>query len=245
MKTQDLLGPTISRYGMEYLGRFYATYRAITVDNKDPENKCRLILKVPALFSDQSLPNWAVPKNHRGTVNAGNKPLLPNAGEVVWVSFINGDWRYPLWEFHGWAEGEMPEELKGDDVAGTITPHGNKYIIDDKNSNVDITIVNPTDKSKSVNVKITGGKDVSVTTSEGNVDILAKAISLHNNPSYAQPALLGDSTVEVFKQLLTTLIEGKVVTKDGLAPFGPDTIARFNHIKSELNKILADIVKVE
>ena len=40
-------------------------------------------------------------------------------------------------------------------------------------------------------------------------------------------------------------MQGKVVTKDGLAPFGPDTIARFNHIKSELNKILADIVKVE
>ena len=77
------------------------------------------------------------------------------------------------------------------------------------------------------------------------MNVLAKAISLHNNPEYAQPALLGDSTVEVFKQLLTTLIEGKVVTKDGLAPFGPDTIARFNHIKSELNKILADIVKVE
>ena len=35
------------------------------------------------------------------------------------------------------------------------------------------------------------------------------------------------------------------MTKDGPVPFGPSTLSRFEHIRSEINKILADIVKVE
>lgn len=246
MKTsRNLLGETIQRYGMEYLGRFYASYRAIVVSNEDPDNKCRIKVKIPSLFNDQSLPNMAVPKGMRGTVNSGNKSLLPKLGEVVWVSFINGDWRYPIWEYHGWSAGEMPEELMGEDVSGFITPCGNKIIMDDKKSNISITIVNPEDKKKSVIVNILNGKDISVSTTEGNIDVLGNNISLHNNPKYAQPALLGNSTVEILTQLITTLQEGKVLTQMGPQNFMPDTQKRLSHIKSELDKILCDIVKVE
>lgn len=69
---------------------YYGLYRAICVDDVDPEGRKRIRLQVPQLFGDATLP-WALPC----VPSSSTTPPAPDAG--VWVTFEGGDPRYPVW----------------------------------------------------------------------------------------------------------------------------------------------------
>lgn len=119
----------IQRYGLEYIGRFYSKYRAIVVENEDPDKQGKLYIYIPSIFN--GIKAWAYPVGLYGGPNTGFKYLTPPKGATVWVTFEKGDPLYPVWEYHGWFKDQLPEELDDVNTLGFVTPNGNKVYLKD------------------------------------------------------------------------------------------------------------------
>jgi hypothetical protein len=72
------------------VGPLYGIYRAVVVDNVDPLQRRRLIVRAPSVSPDPL--GWALPALSV-TKGAG----LPAPGEPVWVLFEAGDPALPVW----------------------------------------------------------------------------------------------------------------------------------------------------
>jgi hypothetical protein len=71
--------------------RFPTIYRAVVVDNKDPDSQRRLKLQIPQVLSSE-VTGWAWP------VEPSNLQLeVPEIGQGVWVMFEGGDPNFPVW----------------------------------------------------------------------------------------------------------------------------------------------------
>lgn len=136
----------IQERGLEAIGRYYSKYRAIVVDNNDPENRNRLKVVVPEITQDIS--DWANPVNQLGEVDSGFKLLTPKVGSIVWVEYKNGDPLYPLWSYHGWAVDEIPDELRDLNSLGIVTFHNHKIIINDDKGILKLIISDLSNPSK-------------------------------------------------------------------------------------------------
>lgn len=117
--------------GTEAIGRYYGTYRAIVLNNEDGINQGKVLVQIP--FIQSGIQVWAYPKSIGGGLGYGFKYLMPPKGEFVWVEFEYGDPARPVWSYHPWALGEMPDELKSPNVIGLVTPKGHQIILDEEN----------------------------------------------------------------------------------------------------------------
>lgn len=132
--------------GLEYFGRFYSSYRGIVVSNDDDEYKGRIKVRVPALFDDKILPDFAYPKAlWAGPNNGIYFPPVPGSG--VWISFECGDPAYPVYEGGWWAkenggELETPSEFreKTPKTYGIVTPMGHALLFCDKDGEESVTV---------------------------------------------------------------------------------------------------------
>lgn len=161
------LGLIIQENGLEYLGRYYSTYRAIVINNNDELNMNRVHVYIPSVQNGIKI--WALPKSTTiGGCFHGLKLTTPLVGEVVYIEFEGGDPLRPLWSYHGWATGETPDDLKDNNSIGLVTPEGNKIFIKDidgelyiqTNSKVNISIFDS-------DISITLDKD-KVTVNDGS-----------------------------------------------------------------------------
>lgn len=131
----DAIGFFIER-GLEGINRFYSIYRAVVIDNRDPNKLNRLKVYVPEVLG--GLKAWAIPRNQYGGLGHGIKPLTPQVGDYVYVTFEYGDASKPLWEYHGWAQGESPVPLNNPLVGGIITPKGNRILYNEEDDTLDV-----------------------------------------------------------------------------------------------------------
>lgn len=122
--------------GLEDLGRFYSVYRAVVVDNQDPESLNRLKVAVPTVQGGIVL--WAFSRNQHGSINSGFKHLAPKVGDIVYVTFEFGDPSKPLWEYHGWGKDQIPDILDNPNTMGFVTPNGNRVWLDDDNGTLTV-----------------------------------------------------------------------------------------------------------
>jgi len=116
----------VRKFGFESVFRkYYSKYRALVVDVADEEDRCRVLVKVPTLFADSPLANWAEPMVHGGKMDLlgsiTGKPSTtggkfcgsffpPKVGDWIWVEFKNGDSRYPLYHCESWyGDDERPD----------------------------------------------------------------------------------------------------------------------------------------
>lgn len=115
--------------GIESLGRFYSFYRAMVMDNVDPNHMNRLLVAIPEIQGGLII--WALPFGQHGGMATGFKYLAPEVGDVVYIMFEYGNPSKPLWTYHGFAQGQIPDELDDPNKMGIITPNGNVLILDD------------------------------------------------------------------------------------------------------------------
>lgn len=88
----------------------YGKYRGIVIDNKDPEKRGRLKLRVPTVL-DKQVTNWALPCMPYGGANQQGMFMIPEVDALVWVEFEEGDINCPIWVGTFWQhEGETPED---------------------------------------------------------------------------------------------------------------------------------------
>jgi hypothetical protein len=91
--------------------RFYGKYRAIVVENADPENRGRLRLKVPSVLGETVITGWALPCVPYGGSPEQGFLFIPEIDAGVWVEFEAGLLEYPIWVGTFWCSPGGNSEL--------------------------------------------------------------------------------------------------------------------------------------
>lgn len=130
--------------GIERLGRYYSVYPANVVDVHDERKQGRIKVSVPQLTDNQAIEEWAYPITPLGT--GGAFLSLPRNGDKVWVMFLCGDVRFPVWLGAWWryenGNTELPQEAQEDYPLLHVwqTPEGNAIVMNDNTGRIDITV---------------------------------------------------------------------------------------------------------
>jgi uncharacterized protein involved in type VI secretion and phage assembly len=176
--------------------RLGGIYRAWCKDNADPEKRGRIKVWIPFIH-DESYANdkTSLPWAEYCAMDGGGPNygflFIPKIGDTVWVTFINGEYQFPVWvgTWYGAPGGntEIPEEAKTDyPETSILKTRGGSYIeftnksgsesivISDKNGN-SVTI-KPTDDSLSLSsngdMTLEVGGDLNISVG-GNCNIKA------------------------------------------------------------------------
>ncbi len=87
----EMFKPSPTQKEKSFSSSLSSIYRAVVISNEDPENRMRVQVKIDAIPEMGLL--WAssvVPLKD-------NERIRPIVGDVVWISFRNGDPNQPLW----------------------------------------------------------------------------------------------------------------------------------------------------
>ncbi|MGH9928212.1 MAG: phage baseplate assembly protein V [Pyrinomonadaceae bacterium] len=135
-------------------GRFFGKYRALVVDNADPENRGRLKLSVPSVLGGDVVSAWALPCAPYGGAADQGFFFIPEVEAAVWVEFEAGNLDYPVWVGTFWAKpGGASEVPKPGDSQSPPTRKiirtlkGNSIEMEDKDSE-EVFIITYNDGSK-------------------------------------------------------------------------------------------------
>jgi hypothetical protein len=209
------LGLIIQENGLEYLGRYYSTYRAIVINNNDELNMNRVHVYIPSVQNGIKI--WALPKSTTiGGCFHGLKLTTPLVGEVVYIEFEGGDPLRPLWSYHGWATGETPDDLKDNNSIGLVTPEGNKIYIKDIDGELYIQT------NSKVNISILEGPSLKMTQ---------KGFTFNFGDNF--------SLKKTLTQILDAILQLTVTT--GVGPSGtPINAQTFTDIKNSLDNYLEE-----
>lgn len=131
---------SIIYYGLEYIGRYYSTYRGFVVDNEDPDGINKVLVKIPIVSRYAEHPVWAYEQFSFSGPNYGTQ-VLPQVGDMVMIQFDHGDPKFPMWSHAHYVPGEKPEEFVSPQVYGFKSPKGQIIIIDDRDD-VEKIIIN-------------------------------------------------------------------------------------------------------
>ncbi len=133
------------RLGLESLRKYYGPYRAIVVDNKDPDGQGKIQVVCPRALLTEFNGIWILPMMD----GAGNDKGVfwpPDVKDGVWIFFDNGDPTRPCGYIGGWyGGGELHDDLsvsltKTPERRGFVTPGGNRIILDDSDGEEKVTI---------------------------------------------------------------------------------------------------------
>ena len=181
----------ISRFGLEKVfSLYYSHYRAFVVSNEDPEGYGRLQLIIPAITGAQALKTWAWQKGAFSGKGYGMQ-VIPQKGDMVWVTFEFGRLTNPIWDYGHFSKGEKPKELINVKNFWFKTPSGHLVELDDETGEVRIT--------NSAGLKIVSSKDcISLIRND-------KKISIGKLDASDEPTVLGNKNEEVLNGILGEL----------------------------------------
>lgn len=221
---------TLQEGGLESLGLYYSYYRAIVHSRKDPENANRLQLIIPDITGDVPFEEWAHPKGQFAGSNYGQQ-ILPKEGDIVWVTFEQGNPEFPIWEhgYFGTKEKPIGELLDGEDTYWFISPKGHKVIINDTKDTISIQ------HQKGLKVNLT----------EEYISLISdKKISLGKDSGSAEPGVLGDTNAQALKDITQGVLDiieafttAAVATDNSGATFKANLVAILAQTKVTLTKL--------
>lgn len=129
------IAKVISDQGLDGFGRYYSIYEGIVTDNEDPSGLNRL--KVLCTGINSGLVVWANPRNQHGGYHSGFKSITPDIGDLVYVTFIDGNVSQALWEYHGPFKIEYNPILNDNYIAGFYTKNKNFIIFNDQTGDLE------------------------------------------------------------------------------------------------------------
>ena len=125
----------------------YGKYRGIVVDNRDPEKRGRLLLRIPSLLGEQ-VTDWALPCFPFGGKSAFGFFAVPEVDAVVWAEFEEGDIQRPIWTGTFWQQAnDVPPEAAKDEPTTRLiqTPSGHILQFDDASGEEQFRLHHPSE----------------------------------------------------------------------------------------------------
>lgn len=120
----------IMNFGLEFIGLYYGDYRAVVVDNNDPENLGRVKVKIPQLYGDETFDKWVIQKRN-------GLFYVPEKGDVVFVNFEGGKTRFPIYQLGYWTKSNVPGYAKSKNQQNIVIERGGrKIVIDSDNGSI-------------------------------------------------------------------------------------------------------------
>lgn len=138
----------------------YGKYRGFVADNKDPQQRGRLLLRVPSVLGEQTS-GWALPCLPFGGLREQGLFMVPEVGAQVWVEFEEGNVNIPIWVGVFWQQnGDIPSEAAKDEPTTRVlkTPSGHTLQFDDAAGEEQFRLAHPAgtemiiDKNGTVNL---------------------------------------------------------------------------------------------
>jgi len=235
--------------GLEDQGLFYSQYPAVVVDNKDPEQRNRLLLKCESVWGENNFEKWVMPI---GVFSGSGFGLFitPPVDTTVSVIFEQGDPEFPRW-IHGWfAQNEAPTETNWKEGTTQKRAYPNNHVFKTPAGNM----VEFDDENKRIRFKNSTGKIIEINESGialGSVNAQKKA---------TEPAVLGNKLKQSLDNLCTELSglcqDLALLTVTCAAPGSPSTVpvnaAAFGirnqsitQIKNNLQQIISEITSID
>ena len=118
----------IIKHGLEFYGRYYSSYPGWVIENNDPDGQNKILVSVPTVWARNDYSKWAFPRSNYSGEGYGIQ-LLPNVGDMVSITFENGNPKYPRWDYAHHLKGKKPAEFKDITTKGFITPNGTKILL--------------------------------------------------------------------------------------------------------------------
>ena len=113
--------------------RYYGKYRGFVADNRDPERRGRMKLRVPTVLGDQET-GWALPCLPFGGLANQGLFMIPEVDAQVWVEFEEGNLDHPIWVGVFWQQAsDTPQEAALEEPTSRVirTPSGHLLQFDD------------------------------------------------------------------------------------------------------------------
>lgn len=172
---EEVLEQVVHRLQRQHYGK----YRGFVVDNRDPEKRGRLKLKVPTVLGDQDT-GWALPCLPFGGLANQGLFMIPEVDAQVWVEFEEGNLDHPIWVGVFWQQtSDTPEEAALDEPTTRIirTPSGHVLQFDDQSGEEQFRLAHPAGTELTINpqgtVELTDAAGAKLTLdSESNQVIL-------------------------------------------------------------------------
>ncbi|GAB4191951.1 MAG: hypothetical protein Tsb002_21250 [Wenzhouxiangellaceae bacterium] len=171
------MNSTISQVVRDTQQRWYGKYRGFVVDNQDPEQRGRLRLRVPSVFSEE-ITGWALPCLPFGGKAAQGLFMVPEPESQVWVEFEEGIVTQPIWSgvFYQ-QQSDVPEDAQHSEPTTRLlqTPAGHILQFDDADGAERFRLYHPAatelsiDEQGSVKLQQDNGAQLSLDASANEV----------------------------------------------------------------------------
>lgn len=205
----------MARYVERAEGKYWGKYRGFVQDNNDPEQLGRLKVTVPSLLAD-AVTGWAWPAVPYAGAGIGFF-FMPQAGDLVWVEFIEGELDHPVWTGCSWGkpggQSELPEEaLQSYPQQQVIkTPSGNVIIINDSSG------------SESITVRTKEGTEIVIDRSGQKITIQAESVVIQGSTEMPE---------ELATKTFVQTIFDTHTHPSGVGPTGPPLVLSTTNPKS-------------
>lgn len=232
----------ILMFGLESIGKYYSVYPGFVVDNNDPDRRNRIKIMCPSVEGFTMNPTWAEPIGIWGGRDYGIQ-MLPQQGEVVWVSYRNGNPGFPLWQFAPSPKSDdngkgMPEEFEHQFVYGLKTPRGNVVLINDSEDGEGDSYIEIIHHENG-KIRI---EEAKILLESGEIKLLATdLVELGDNAN--ESAVKGDTAAAHIKSILTNIASSGVYMGTAFLPLWNATT--FTTLQSQTDNIKSNKVKVE
>jgi hypothetical protein len=128
--------------------QFFGKYRGIVIDNKDPENRARLIIKIPSVICGDAVTHWAEPCLPFGGLSDQGFFMVPEIGAQVWAEFEAGNINKPIWTGTTWQQtADVPTQAaeRSPNMRQLKTPSGHILSFDDTEGEEEIRLFHPSE----------------------------------------------------------------------------------------------------
>jgi uncharacterized protein involved in type VI secretion and phage assembly len=135
----------VARVARQIAEKRYGKFRAFVSDNRDPDKRGRLKLRIPSVLGDDES-DWALPCLPFGGGAGWGLFLVPEAGAQVWAEFEEGDIHRPLWVGAFWQQrDDVPQDAAKAYPATRLvqTPGGHVLQFDDESGKERLRLHHP------------------------------------------------------------------------------------------------------
>lgn len=121
------------------MNQFFGKYRAIVVNNKDPEFMGRIKVRCPKVLGEYASA-WCTPCVPLA-FNDGGLLYVPTVNETVWVEFEEGNPSKPIWTGSWWIPRRTPigQSNAVEDKIILLSRKQHRIELDDKNNTITIS----------------------------------------------------------------------------------------------------------